>query len=88
MKDKTGTVVAYKIKIKLSLISEPGNNFETFMKSVDTGVFHLDGVTVMSAGISALGTALQLTKNIMDIISNVCHWYSFSVYCRSDLVVA
>jgi hypothetical protein len=88
LKDKTGTVIASQIKIKLSLISKPGNNFETFMKSVDAGVSRLDGVTVTSAGISALGTALQLTKNIMDIISDVCHWYSFSIYCRSDLVVA
>ena len=70
MKDKTGAAITSKIKIKLSLVSEPG---ETFMKGVDADISRLDGV-VRSVPISALGKALQLTKSIMDIVANVCYY--------------
>ena len=70
LKDKTGAAIASKIKIELSLVSEPG---ETFMKGVDADISRLDGV-VGSVPISALGKALQLTKSIMDIVANVCHY--------------
>ena len=71
LKDKTGAAIISKIKIKLSLVSEPG---ETFMKGVDADISRLDGA-VGFVPISALGKALQLTKSIMDIVANVCFYY-------------
>ena len=69
LKDKTGSAITPKIKIKLFLVSEPG---ETFMESVDADISRLDGA-VASTPISALGKALQLTKSIMDIVADVCY---------------
>ena len=73
LKDKTGAAIASKIKIKLSLVSEPN---ETFMKTIDADISRLDGA-VASIPISALGKALQLTKSIMDIVANVCYFQLF-----------
>ena len=85
MKDETGTRIPSQIKIQLSLVSDLENdNFNTFMENIDADVSLLDG-TVASASISALGMALKLTKNIMDIAADVCHCYSFPVCHRSDL---
>ena len=85
LKDATGTRIPSQIKIQLSLVSDPENdNFNTFMENVDADVSRLDG-TVASASISSLGMALTLTKNIMDIAADVCHYYSFPVCHRSDL---
>ena len=40
MEDKTGAAITSKIKIKSSLVSEPG---ETFMTGVDADISRLDG---------------------------------------------
>ena len=84
LKDKTGTAITSQIKITLSLASDPDDNLETFMASVDAGVSHLD-ISSISAGISALGMAVQLMKNIMDEIANVSHRYFFPICHRSNL---
>ena len=70
LRDKTGAAIMSKLKIKLSLVPEPG---ETFMKGVDADISRLDGA-VGSISILALGKALQLTKSIMDIVANVCYY--------------
>ena len=70
LKDKTGAAITPKIKIKLSLVSEPG---ETFMESVDADISRLDSA-VASTPISALGKVLQLTKSIMDLVADVCYY--------------
>ena len=70
LKDKTGAAITPKMKIKLSLVSEPG---ETFMESVDADISRLDSA-VASTPISALGKVLQLTKSIMDMVADVCYY--------------
>ena len=72
LKDKTGAAITPKIKIKLSLVSEPG---ETFMESVDADISRLDSaVELASTPISALGKVLQLTKSIVDAVADVCYY--------------
>lgn len=56
------------------------------MKTVDANVFRLDNTGVPSS-ILALGRVLQLTKNIMDIVGDVCYSYSFLIYHRNDFLV-
>ena len=70
-----GTAIGSQIKIKLSLVSQSMNNFESFMISVDADVARIGDSTVAPqvSSILALGMALQLTKNIMDTIAGVCH---------------
>ena len=70
LKDKTGAEITPKIKIELSLVSEPR---ETFMESVGADISRLDGAFA-STPLSVLGKALQLTKSIMDIVANVCYY--------------
>jgi hypothetical protein len=79
-KDKSSTAtVAPQIKINLSLVSGPDSedNFNNLMKTVDANVFRLDNTGVPSS-ILALGRVLQLTKNIMDIVGDVCFSYLLS----------
>ena len=70
LKDKTGAEITPKIKIELSLVSEPG---ETVMEDVDTDISRLDSA-IGSTPISALGKVLQLTKNIVDAVADVCYY--------------
>ena len=68
LKNKTGAAITPKIKIKLSLVSEPR---ETLMERVDADISH---GAVESTDISTLGEALQLTKSIMDMVADVCYY--------------
>jgi hypothetical protein len=42
------------------------------METVDANISRLNNASQVSTGISALGRALQLTKNIMDNVAEVC----------------
>jgi hypothetical protein len=84
LKDEDGTPVASKMKIKLSLVSEPEDNFETFMANVKADVSRLDNTIAPPSILAPLGGVLLLTKNIMDNVSDVCHWYSSPICRRSD----
>ena len=67
LKGRTGAAITPKIKIKLSVVSEP---HETLMEGVDADI---SLGAVESTDISTLGEALQLMKSIMDIVAGVCY---------------
>lgn len=89
MKDKNDTRIAAQIQIKLSLVYEPESedNFESLMKTIGADVSRLHNAVRTHTGISTLGTVLQLTKDIMDVVGTVCHSYSFATSHRIDFVV-
>ena len=76
--DKEG-ILAAKMKIVLSGISRSGDseNIEEFMKKVDEDVNRMSS---LPSKLSTLGQVLQSTKAIMDQISQVVH---FSTYSKS-----
>ena len=61
------------MKIALSPTSESDDDIEEFMKKVDANVSRLSSNDAASSTVSALGQVLQVTKTIMDQISQVRH---------------
>ena len=61
------------MKIALSPTSESDDDIEEFMKKVDADVSRLSSNDATSSTVSALGQVLQVTKTIMDQISQVRH---------------
>ena len=61
------------MKIALSPTSESDDDIEEFMKKVDADVSRLSSNGAVSSTVSALGQVLQVTKTIMDQISQVRH---------------
>ncbi|KAF9480554.1 hypothetical protein BDN70DRAFT_856548, partial [Pholiota conissans] len=70
LEDKDGTTITPKVKVKLTLVPTSGDNFQTFMETISTNVSHLDNTGRAPAVLLALGRAFELTKAIMDIVSN------------------
>jgi hypothetical protein len=84
LKDKAGAVISSgaKIKINLSLVPEPEDTFKNFMKTMDDDVSRLENA-LANAGTPALDVlngALQVTKNIMDIVAGVRRSYFILFY--------
>jgi hypothetical protein len=59
------------MKILLSRISGSVDNIKEFMKKVDADVSRLSSSDAVSSTISSLGQVLQVTKIIMDQVSQV-----------------
>jgi hypothetical protein len=71
--DKKGILLPAKMKIALSRISGSIDNIKEFMDKVDADVRRLPSNDALPSAISTLGKVLQLTKNIMDRLSQVRH---------------
>jgi hypothetical protein len=71
--DKKGDPVPAKMKILLSRISGSVDNIEEFMKKVDADVSRLSSNDAVSSTVSMLAQVLQVTKTIMDQVSQVRH---------------
>jgi len=71
--DKKGIPVPIKMKIALSPASESDDDIKEFMEKVDADVSRLSSNDTVSSTASALGQVLQVTKAIMDQISQVRH---------------
>ncbi|KDR71040.1 hypothetical protein GALMADRAFT_802023 [Galerina marginata CBS 339.88] len=67
--DKKGDPVRAKMKIALSPTSESDDDIKVFMERVDTDVSRLPSHGTMWNTVSTVGKTLQLTKNIMDSLS-------------------
>ena len=78
--NKEGDPVSATMKINLSRISESDSNITKFMEKVDADVSRLPSNDVVGSTVSMVGKALQLTKNIMDNLSQV-HHYSLCPNC-------
>ena len=61
------------MKIALSRISGSVDNIKEFMEKVDADVRRLPSNGAVPSAVSTLGKVLQLTKNIMDGLSQVRH---------------
>jgi hypothetical protein len=61
------------MKIALSPTSESDDDIKEFMEKVDADVSRLSSNDTVSSTVSALGQVLQVTKVIMDQISQVRH---------------
>jgi hypothetical protein len=61
------------MKIALSSTSESDDDIKEFMKKVDADVSQLPSNGAVSSTVSALAQVLQVTKTIMDQISQVRH---------------
>ena len=61
------------MKILLSRISGSVDNITEFMKKVDADVSRLSRNDAASSTVWALGQVLQVTKTIMDQVSQVRH---------------
>lgn len=71
LEDETGTGIAPKMKIGLSLVPESENDFKRFMETVDANVSGLNTKQVPQAGVLTLGNTLRLMKNIIDVVTVV-----------------
>ena len=80
-----GVVLAAKIRISLSLVPGSGDNIKEFMKKVDDDVSHMSSLSVPSS-LSTLGQVLQLTKTIMDQVSQVVHLSSLKPIIANELI--
>ena len=69
--DKKGIPVPAKMKMVLSRISGSVDNIKEFMEKVDVDVSRLPSNDAVPNVVSTLGKVLQLTKNIMDQLSQV-----------------
>ena len=65
--------VLAKMKMVLSRISGSVDNIKEFMEKVDADVCRLPSNDAVPSAVSTLGKVLQLTKNIMDQLSQVRH---------------
>jgi hypothetical protein len=72
--DKKGNPVPAKMKIHLSSISASVDGIKEFMEKVDADVRRLSGNDAVAGTVSTLGQVLQVTKTIMDQVSQVRHW--------------
>ncbi|KAF8157288.1 hypothetical protein BJ912DRAFT_407270 [Pholiota molesta] len=74
LKDKAGAGISSsaKIKINLSLVPEPEDTFKNFMKTMDDDVSRLQNALANAStpALDVLNGALQVTKNIMDIVAD------------------
>ena len=77
-----GVALATRIKINLSLIPESDNNIEEFMKKVDDDVGRMSSFSLPS-NLSTLGQVLNLTKAIMDQLSQVVPLSSLNLISES-----
>lgn len=80
LKDKTGAEITTQMKMKISLVFESEDNFENLMKNIGADVSRIDSTARATAAISALGTVLQLTRDITNIVAGVC------LYCFLFLI--
>ncbi|KAF8954305.1 hypothetical protein BDZ97DRAFT_2081794 [Flammula alnicola] len=67
--DKKGDPISAKMKMGLSRVSESDSNVKTFMEKVDADVSRLPSNKAVINTATTVGKALQLTKNIMDNLS-------------------
>ena len=75
--DKKGIPVPAKMKILLSRISGSVDNIKEFVEKVDADVRRLPSSAAVPSAFSTLGKVLQLTKKIMDGLSQVRHLYIY-----------
>jgi hypothetical protein len=61
------------MKIVLSPTSKSDDEIKKFMEKVDDDVSHLRSNDAVASTVSTLGQVLQLTKKIMDNLSQVRH---------------
>lgn len=54
------------------------------MDAVIADAARLDSTIRVPSGMPVLWETLQLTKNIMDVVAQVCSYYFLSMYCFSD----
>ena len=80
-----GVVLAAKMRIALSLVPGSGDNFKEFMNKVDDDVSHMSSLPFPSS-LSTLGQVLQLTKTIMDQVSQVVHLSSLNPIIANELI--
>jgi hypothetical protein len=83
LKDKAGAgiISGAKIKINLSLVPEPEGTFKSYMETVDADVSRLqNALDNASTPALVLDGALQLTKNIIDIVAGVRRSYFILFY--------
>jgi chemotaxis regulatin CheY-phosphate phosphatase CheZ len=75
-----------KIKINLSLVPEPEDTFKSFMRAMDDDVSRLENALASDGTLArdVLNGALQVTKNIMDIVAEVRRSYFYLVLHRSN----
>ena len=66
-------ILAAKMKIALSPISGSGDYIEEFMKKVDGDVRNMSSLPTLQT----LGQVLQITRKIMDNVSQVVHLSKF-----------
>ena len=69
--DKKGNSFPAKMHIALSPISGSGDNMKEFLDKVDADVSRLSSNDAVASTVSTLGIVLQLTKTIMDKLSEV-----------------
>jgi hypothetical protein len=75
--DKKGIPIPAKMKILLSRISGSVDNIKEFMENFDADVRRLPSSAAVPSAVSTLGKVLQLTKKIMDGLSQVRHLYIY-----------
>ncbi|KAF8888393.1 hypothetical protein CPB84DRAFT_1470437 [Gymnopilus junonius] len=78
LKDKKGDPVQLKMTMALSRVSGSEGDSTKFMEKVDADVSRLDNNRRISSAISMLAPILQVTKKVMDNLSQSKHHGPFS----------
>ena len=73
--------------IALSPISGSGDNMKEFLDKVDADISRLSGNDAVAGTVSTLGIVLQLTKTIMDKVSEVRNKCFHHIVSRLSLVI-
>ncbi|KAF9479769.1 hypothetical protein BDN70DRAFT_833908, partial [Pholiota conissans] len=68
--NENGAVIIPKVKIDLSVEPMTNQGFKTFMESVDLNISRIE-TTRLPVGLATIGAVLQITANIMDVVSDV-----------------